>query len=691
MSTNEQQLVSPSDIAKITGIKMPTISNWRKRDETFPKQVAGTDARPLFSLDAVTEWIKATGKKVEITKGNHAWELTAVLRGHYPAHLYHDVLLPLFVLSRWARAERPDYGTDFAHHMLEDLGRDCAKALYEQHPFAASAVDEWVHRYARTGDRDLLFSTFRRVGQIDDLAKLARDLMDLVRRDSRQIGGEHLSTSEFSILLTSLLPPGGVDYADFGSGYGQTLLTAAAQDNGWVLHGVEINEEANRVAGSLLYLHGIDASLETSNLLDRPREEQFDRITFHAPFGMRFNDNHLDRTMWPFGKPPRSASDMAWPQVAFQALRHGGHAAVVVTPGALFRGGANADIIKRMVGQGVIEAVVSLPPNTQLNTSIAVSILLLQKGANRRDVLMVDVANMVTGEPQKRSDREQDIAKSFKHAIAAVHAWRNGGDGSTEVSIAVSLADLMAPDAVLTPQRWLASLGEVTERDVESFVTDVEGARLAWAESQAKQPPVPGPASVKVVEPVPLRTVPELGLQVIRGDYVRSKPDLNEESSSPTTRVITLKSLRTGEPEELPLMAERVRKYPLRTLEGDVLVSSVGSRVNARVCREVGLEVDRNVTIVRGLGQAWDADFVAQQLMSDHNQAMLTGVTVLRVDVKQLLLPQLPLNVQREAGRVFREFTEFAGAARQSADRAEAYLAALRNATASGTLTVDLP
>jgi hypothetical protein len=454
---------------------------------------------------------------------------------------------------------------------------------------------------------------------------------------------------------------------------------------------VDINEEANRVAGSLLYLHGSGSSLETANLLDRPREDQFDRITFHAPLGMRFNDFHLDRMMWPFGKPPRSAGDMVWPQMSFQALRDGGHAAVVVTPGALFRGGANADIIKRMVGQGVIEAVVSLPPNTQLNTSIPVSILLLQKGAARRDVLMVDVSSMVGAESQKRSNREQDIGKSFRQAIAAVQAWRNGGDGSSEVSIAVSLADLMAPDAVLTPQRWLASLGEVTEREVESFVTDVEAARMAWTDSVAQQPPVPAPASVKAVEPAPLRTLPELGLEVIRGDYVSPKPDPDEESSGPTVRVITLKSLRTGEPEDLPLMAERIRKYPLRTLVGDVLVSSVGSRVNARVCRESGLEVDRNVTIVRGLGHAWDADFVAQQLMSEHNQAMLTGVTVLRVDVKQLLLPQLPLQVQREAGRVFKEFAEFAGAARQSADRAEEYLTALRNATASGTLSVELP
>jgi hypothetical protein len=164
-----------------------------------------------------------------------------------------------------------------------------------------------------------------------------------------------------------------------------------------------------------------------------------------------------------------------------------------------------------------------------------------------------------------------------------------------------------------------------------------------------------------------------------------------EDPEDGTTRVVTLESVRTGEPKELPVMTERLRKTPLRTQEGDILVTSLGSRVEARVFREAGLEVDRNVSIVRGLGNAWDPDFVAQQLMAKHNQAMLSGATIKRVDVKQLLIPQLPIEIQREVGRIFREFSAFSEASRQAADTAGTYISALREAISTGTITVDAP
>lgn len=138
-------------------------------------------------------------------------------------------------------------------------------------------------------------------------------------------------------------------------------------------------------------------------------------------------------------------------------------------------------------------------------------------------------------------------------------------------------------------------------------------------------------------------------------------------------------------------MTERLRKTPVWTQEGDIMVTSLGSRVEARVCYEAGLEVDRNVSIVRGLGNAWDADFVAQQLMAKHNQAMLSGATIKRVDIKQLLIPQLPIQVQREAGRIFREFSAFSEASKQATDEAGAYIHALREAISTGTVTVDAP
>lgn len=690
-TTAGQQLINLSGIARMTGMQMPTVSNWRKRDETFPKPAGGTDVRPLFSVAEVKDWIRATGKNVEFRERGLALQLADMLRSEYRAHEYAGILLSAIALTRWARQNRPDYLDGLMPETVEALARDCASALTDRHHLVADMIIEWATPVRRVGGSDSFFELLRRISEVEDLPGLAQDVTALARRDPSM--AEHLATPAFSDLLVSLLPAGGLTYSDFGSGGGQTLLTAAQQNRGWELHGIDVHQSSNRFAACLLYVHDIDAQIDSADIFDRATGMQFDRITFSAPFGMRLLDDQVWRISWPFGKPPLSRGDAAWPQLAYQALRHGGHAVVVVGPSVLTRSGVERDIMGRMVAQGAIEAVISLPGNTQPNTTLPVNILLLTKEKEHvpDKVLMVDVSQIDSEEDRQGSRRERDFTQVFERAISAVEAWRSGGDGVSEVSIPVPLADLMAPDATLMPQRWLASMTELSEDDLSSLIQHVGATKENWTRTMAEQASPPSAAYVKKsTEEVPLRPLPELGLVVVRGDYIRPKQDM-EDPEDGTTRVVTLESVRTGEPKELPVMTERLRKTPVRTQEGDILVTSLGSRVEARVFREAGLEVDRNVSIVRGLGNAWDPDFVAQQLMAKHNQAMLSGATIKRVDVKQLLIPQLPIKIQREVGRIFREFSAFSEASRQAADKAGTYISALREAISTGTITVDAP
>ena len=54
----DQGLVSPSDIADIAGVSRGAVSNWRKRNESFPQPVAGAPNKPLFSLKEISEWLE---------------------------------------------------------------------------------------------------------------------------------------------------------------------------------------------------------------------------------------------------------------------------------------------------------------------------------------------------------------------------------------------------------------------------------------------------------------------------------------------------------------------------------------------------------------------------------------------------------------------------------------------------------
>lgn len=50
--------LSPSDIARMVGMRPSAVSNWRRRANTgFPDPVATKDGRPLFDYDQVVEWL----------------------------------------------------------------------------------------------------------------------------------------------------------------------------------------------------------------------------------------------------------------------------------------------------------------------------------------------------------------------------------------------------------------------------------------------------------------------------------------------------------------------------------------------------------------------------------------------------------------------------------------------------------
>ncbi|MBO0907795.1 N-6 DNA methylase [Arthrobacter sunyaminii] len=686
-----QELINLSGIARITGLKMPTISNWRKRDNTFPKPVSGSDLRPLFALQEVKAWIKKTGKNVEFSDRNYALRLTDMLRGRYHIRDIPGVLIPALALSHWARDAQPDYLKELSNEGgLQRLVSECTSSWPQKTSLLSDAITSWFDLYVRTSDGVFWANLLDEVSQVDDLAAVARDVTALAVRDPQAGYGEHFATPDFSEFLLSLLPTGVQSYADFGSGGGQNLLCAAERDSGLELHGVEISSSINRYAACLLYLHGVEAHLQTANLFDWAPIKQFDQITMHAPFGIRLRAEEVENLVWPFGKPPLSKGDTAWLQLAYQALREGGTAAVAVAPGVLFRGGTEKAIMQRMVAQGAVEAVISLPSNTQLNTGIPVSIILLKRGKESapREVLMVDVSESV---PEKEALGKRNFTEVFREAAAAVETWRKSSEGTSNVSVSVPIADLMAPDANLMPQRWVTSMTEMTAEAVEEDISSIYAAAKELGSAAEKWPTLPDMYSIRyVADEFPLRPLPELGLEVLRGDYVTNKAGTDVETSA-TMQVMTPKSIRTGIAENLAVNGGRRVKSRTKTQKGDVLVTTVGSRIEAMVCPVPGLAVDRNVNIVRGLGNVWDADFVAQQLMAHHNQAMRTGTVVARVDVRQLLLPQLPIERQHEVAQIIREVSAFTAIARRAADKADAYLASLRDAISTGRIRIDTP
>lgn len=52
-----RDLVTLGEIKELTDVGRPTVSNWRRRHDSFPKPVDGSDSKPLFDTGEIAQWL----------------------------------------------------------------------------------------------------------------------------------------------------------------------------------------------------------------------------------------------------------------------------------------------------------------------------------------------------------------------------------------------------------------------------------------------------------------------------------------------------------------------------------------------------------------------------------------------------------------------------------------------------------
>lgn len=692
----EQQLINSSGIARLAGVAPSTVSNWRTRDESFPEPVNEDAARPLFSVAKVTAWLKS--KNIQVVERPQAFVLADSIRGAVPVDKFVEVLLPLLCAEHWARRsgaslikmttissrdEHSQGGTFDVSPAISTAARETAQV----NRFVSSAINRSLELTREAwGDTPKLEHVCAVIAEISDLSQAADELIEATARNAKSSLNVHSAPRAFARFLDGVLPSGGNSFADLACGFGRTLVIAAETRPEARLAGNDVSESALEAAACQLFLRDLFADFDVADLLQPESGSTYDRVVLHPPFGLRIADAHTARP-WIFGAPPKGQGDLLWPQAAFQQLTENGYAAVVLPTAALSRGGKAREVWARMIARGAIEAIISIPGNSQLNTALPVSVLVLSANPASRGVLMMRLPDTAAFSNKRTNTTDTQQWEAYASAIQILSAWRDGENGATDISVEVPKEKLLAPDAVPTPQSWLAALSPLSEDRVEQVAKKVQKAAAALEETirTGELPPSPKDLSVTIGS-IPLRPISEIMLCIPRGSYTQPKNASTEKSATPL-KVYTLTSLRSGKPELLPGQATRTTK-PVIAERGDILVANVGRKIITLVCEEEGAEVDRNLGLVRPAENAWDADFLAQQLMADHNQAMLSGATVQRVDIRHLLVPTLPLGEQKAAGDIIRRFMRFADHAKSAAEHAEQYLSAVRNALATGNFTV---
>jgi len=248
------------------------------------------------------------------------------------------------------------------------------------------------------------------------------------------------------------------------------------------IFGQESNPTTLRLARMNLAIRGIDARIELGDtfLADKHKDLRADFILANPPFNVSdWSGEHLreDPRWKKYGVPPIGNANYAWLQHFAHKLSTKGTAGIVLANGSMNSNtGGEGEIRKKMIEEGLIDCMVSLPAQLFYNTMIPACLWFLardRKGTMHRaptrfrnrlnEILFIDgrkLGTMVNRRNKELSDA--DIA-----LIAdTYHAWRNT-DGKyidkVGFSKSATIEDVKNNGYVLMPGRYVGTEEEVDD------------------------------------------------------------------------------------------------------------------------------------------------------------------------------------------------------------------------------------
>lgn len=523
MTFHEQEtsevLVSLTDIAKFAKASKSAVSNWRKRYKDFPLPQVEQPSGALFNLAEIEEWLIKTGRlSNRVPQRDLFWNVASSLRDQgSPDQISRFVIaliLYLTVCERAAevgsalRVDARDTWREVSKVADWDLLDAVVRAVH-----AIEIANPQLELKISDGLERLDFNERRSLGQaIRVIAANAEqlpgpdvpdDLFNEVfewRESFDRFLAESSTPNDLAILLSLIASSFGPRIFDpaagdagvllltaqmFDAGDGRTPPGVQRQDGPRELIGYELNSSVLWLARARMFLYRQRATLEVANSLLDPNVQGVaaDVVVVDPPFGMK--DWGDARTIvdprWEFGGPPAKSADYAWLQVAWQALRPGGVALVLLPQGSLFRQGAESEIRRNMLRAGAVSAIVSLPAKMRTNTSIKCVLWVLHRPetpiVKKNQVLLIDATDM--GKPGRR---QHDFASEELEAIADVvvqHAYGLVPDPLSKVPLKLVPSDPQTADdltRLMASVLEAAQLPEIAAEDPSALRTELAAA-----------------------------------------------------------------------------------------------------------------------------------------------------------------------------------------------------------------------
>lgn len=601
-------LVSPSDIADIAGVSRGAVSNWRKRNKTFPKAASGTPSKPLFARGEVIQWLEEHARKTHNqavrpgggdTAEMNVWSALNLVRDRLSVDDAAELMLSLAV-ARKTKGNVPLSVPNIPEHTL-------------------GLVKEAVARV-----------------KVSDLATAADFALERLARSQGKLGADFgFVGSRTTTLLANLAASRtGATLYDPACGIGAALVESVQRGaRPGRLVGHDINRRALHIAAQRAALHDIHIELTLTDVLSEDVDPTLraNTVVLEPPFGLRLNaPRRLTDERFDFGAPPRSSADTAWLQHAIAHLADDGRAYVLTPAGTLFRGGEEGRIRAELVKHGCVEAIVGLPGKLLPHTSIPLALWVLRRPvpeAATGPVLLIDASDAVSPEHNVATWLTEPRARaSIPHA-------------------AVPITDVLAAEALLTPQRWV----DRAEREPSDVADAYQQGWAAITDTMIKLQNVL--ASFKHFANFSKSRVMTVGDLLDQGvlDMRVGRPEDRYEDAPEElrARIATASDIRDGTLRSLGIDGQ-YDGFPELTRERDVLVTTMNS-IRARVDEAGGHLPSTGVYRLRVLDrEVLSPGYLATALSGTWNERFQGGTTIQRAPIKDLEVPLLPVTEQRD-------------------------------------------
>jgi len=370
-------------------------------------------------------------------------------------------------------------------------------------------------------------------------------------------------------------------------------------------------------------------------------------VLCHPPFGDRdWGQDELALDLrWDYGTPPNAEPELAWAQHALAHLRPGGRAVLVMPPAAAGRASGRR-IRAEMLRRGALRAVIALGPGAIYPRHVGPHLWVLERPRDASlepRVLLIDSAGYDTILNAWRSFSARDATAGGSEP----GAWRS-----------VPAIELLDESVDLTPSRHVgiraaeSSPGEAAEA-VDAYQARVRAALEALSRA------LPGIECAPAARGIAWREV-----------------SIGELANSGTLQVHRASASReAGE---------------VRIGHGDVLLPvGAAGPAQARVATEEdeGGALGRGRYLIRPDPERIDPWFLAGFLSSPANLRQAKyGTSSMRIDVRRLTVPLLPLSAQRRYAAAFRRLHDFSAAATELAGRARDLAELLGESLTQGVL-----